>query len=147
MTVADGLAPSVPTESFSSDDADRQGVLRVSGDLDTQHAAEFRSTLRSVARLPLLILDLSDVGYIDSVGLGVLIGGIRDVDEHGGRTLVVARPGPILDLLERVGVASLAPVFLTLSEANTHLTQEAIAPVVEPEGEKRIRRGQRRRHP
>src|SRR5947207_4708625 len=120
MTVVNRLPLPGRTRAFATADADQPTLLCVNGDLDTQSAAELRTALRAVARLRLVLVDLSDVGFIDSVGLGVLIGGIRDLHEHGGRIVVVARPGPTRDLLDRVGVTSLVPVFPALGAANYH---------------------------
>ena len=124
MTVLNHLTRPGRAERHAPKNAQQPTILGLTGDLDTQSAGELRTVLRSVAQVPLVILDLSDVGFIDSAGLGVLIGGIRDLHEHGGRAVLVTAPGPTLDLLNRVGVSCLVPVLSALDDATAHLTRD-----------------------
>ncbi|MDQ1393285.1 MAG: anti-sigma factor antagonist [Acidimicrobiaceae bacterium] len=102
---------------------DEPVVLSICGGLDSGLAAELRATLRAAVDERLVILDLSEVERIDLAGLGVVIGGIRGVHDHGGRAAIVACPGPVLDLLGKVGVARIAPVFTEFDEARANLGQ------------------------
>lgn len=67
--------------------------LAVSGEVDVSNAAELRSEIERVAAEgPASIeLDLSDVAYIDSTGIGVLVGAAHAAAE-AGRTFAVVRP-------------------------------------------------------
>jgi anti-anti-sigma regulatory factor len=112
-----------PTQEVLPGTADEPVVLSICAGLDSGLAAELRATLRAAVDERLVILDLSEVGRIDLAGLGVVIGGIRGVQEHGGRTAIVARPGPVLELLGKVGVTRMAPVFTEFGEARANLGQ------------------------
>lgn len=88
---------------------DQAAVLHVDGRLDLASAAEVKkSILEAVdAGHPYVVVDLGAVPFIDSSGLGALIGGLRAARTAGG-DLRIANPGPqarmILELttLDRV---------------------------------------------
>jgi anti-sigma B factor antagonist len=63
-------------------------VLSVTGDCDLASGPELRKHIqRAAAQAERLVIDLSGVGFLDSVGLGLLVGAARRVDE-----LVVVAP-------------------------------------------------------
>jgi anti-sigma B factor antagonist len=87
------------------DRGDRR-VLSITGDCDLASAPELRRHLaRASADTDQLVIDLSGVGFIDSVGLGLLVGAARRVpdlvvvaadDSAARRALVAARLDQIL---------------------------------------------------
>ncbi|MBR1828707.1 MAG: STAS domain-containing protein [Atopobiaceae bacterium] len=94
-----------------------QGLLvRVTGEVDVSNAPELREALdAAITKLAdgdvrRLEVDLSEVPYIDSTGIGVLVGTVHRADEHG-IAVVVARPQrnvarvlKLLGLSEELGV-------------------------------------------
>jgi anti-anti-sigma factor len=76
-------------------------LLRVGGELDLHSKSMFRERLTDLlqqARLP-IIIDLSDLEFIDSSGLGILLA-IARLPEGGRPRVVVARSdGPVRRLL------------------------------------------------
>jgi len=88
---------------------DQAAVLHIDGRLDLATAAEVKkSILQAVdGGRPYVVVDLKAVPFIDSSGLGALIGGLRAARTAGG-DLRIANPGPqarmILELttLDRV---------------------------------------------
>ena len=75
-------------------------VCRPVGELDAFTVSQFRQSLAELASSPSLLIDLSGVPFVDSAGLGALIGGIRRVRELGG-DVAVACPRPTLTRLLR----------------------------------------------
>lgn len=68
--------------------------LSVAGEVDVSCADELRSAIDAQIAEGVageLVVDIADVPYIDSTGIGVLVGAAHRVSEAGG-TLVVARP-------------------------------------------------------
>ena len=77
-------------------------VLTVVGDLDVGSAPAFRAAI--VDRLPevdgRMLVDLSGVHFIDSMGLGALVGGLKRARSLGGDLRVCAPAEPVTRLLE-----------------------------------------------
>lgn len=68
-------------------------LVKVAGEVDVSNASELRDAID--AKLPEaadeLVVDLADVPYIDSTGIGVLVGAAHRAQEKD-LSLVVARP-------------------------------------------------------
>ena len=70
-------------------------VCRPVGELDSFSVSQLRQALAEAASSRKLVIDLSGVTFVDSAGLGALIGGIRRTREArwaGGRGLRPAGP-------------------------------------------------------
>lgn len=68
-------------------------VVAVSGEVDLHAVPGFRVAVEdaeSRASRHVILVDLSEVGFMDSSGLGVLIGRHRDLAENGGELRIVA---------------------------------------------------------
>lgn len=77
-------------------------VLHVTGDLDVAGAPRLRDELdlAIAAADPLnLVVDLTEVPFCDSVGLGVLVATLNHVHRVNGRMILVVAPGMIRHLL------------------------------------------------
>ena len=96
---------------------DGYALVRPEGDLDVFTVAPFRRTLADLAGSDGLIIDLSAVVFIDSAGLGALIGGIRGTRERGGQVVVAcSRPG-LLRVLRSTGLDKVVTVTASPAEA------------------------------
>lgn len=86
-------------------------VVEVRGDLDCYTAPKLRAVLVELADGPRqVILDVASSEFIDSTGLGVLVGGLQRLREHGGN-MVVRSPSPMTArLFEVTGVIKLFEV-------------------------------------
>lgn len=73
------------------------------------------------------VLNLSGVRYLDSTGLGVLIGCARRLNGDGQITLAHA-PGPVLAILELTGLDASFEVFATEQDALAQLRERSPAP-------------------
>jgi anti-anti-sigma factor len=69
-------------------------VIRLAGELDLYNANQVRDALlqQADARPERLVVDLSDVRFVDSTTLGVLIEARARMSD--GRTFLLAAPGP-----------------------------------------------------
>ncbi|HLI00166.1 MAG TPA: STAS domain-containing protein [Acidimicrobiales bacterium] len=115
--------PEAVLEVLQEEAPDGTAVCRLQGDLDTYTAPRLRQALAALASAPRLVVDLSDVAFIDSAGLGALVGGIRRAQDAGGATAVVCRRPALVRLLEMTGFERLAPVAPTLDEALASLSR------------------------
>ncbi len=83
--------------------ADDTVVVSPRGEIDAYTAPQLRHELaRASADGPVrrLVVDLSGVTFIDSSGLGVLIGALRRQRERDGSLAVVLPPSPIRRIFE-----------------------------------------------
>lgn len=88
--------------------AEEATIIEVHGDLDCYTAPRLRAVLVELADGPrTVILDVARTEFIDSTGLGVLVGGVKRLRQLGG-DLVVRSPSPMTArLFEVTGVHKL----------------------------------------
>jgi anti-sigma B factor antagonist len=92
-------------------------LCRPSGELDAYTVGEFREALGGVTDVKALLIDLSDVPFMDSAGLGALIGGIRRTREGGGEVAVACSRQSLTRLLHTTGFDRIVPVAESVEEA------------------------------
>ncbi len=89
-------------------------IVRVTGDLDLSSAATFRSRvdgwLADTASRDLL-LNLRHVSFIDSVGLGAILGRLRGLQRTGGHLAIVEPEGAVKAILKIGGIDKVAAVY------------------------------------
>jgi anti-sigma B factor antagonist len=93
-----------------------QGVLRLKGPLTTQNLPPFQNAMRG-EDAPTMILDLTEVPYIDSAGLGSLISTFVSRHKAGRRLALVGVNQRVAKVFEVTRVDSLFLQFRTLDEA------------------------------
>jgi len=99
------------------DDTGEYTLCRPVGELDAYTVSSFRDALSEVASRPRVVIDLSEVPFMDSAGLGALIGGIRRAREHGGEVAVACSRPTLTRLLHTTGFDRIVPVVDTLDAA------------------------------
>lgn len=110
---------------ISIDDKDGITICRPVGELDAYTVGQFREALTNVASMPRLLIDLSDVPFMDSAGLGALIGGIRRARDSQGAVAVACNRPTLTRLLHTTGFDRIVPVAETLDDAIEALNAEA----------------------
>ena len=83
-------------------------VVGVRGDLDCHTAPQLRAVLLALADGPrTVIVDVGRSDFIDSTGLGVLVGGLKHLRQQGG-DMAVRSPSPTTArMFEVTGVGKL----------------------------------------
>ena len=99
------------------DEAADHVVCRPNGELDAFTVSGFREALADLASRRRVIIDLSAVTFMDSAGLGALIGGIRRIREAGGDVGVSCNRPTLLRLLRTTGFDRIVAVVDTVEEA------------------------------
>ena len=86
-------------------------VLQVTGEIDVYTAPILRERIRDLAAKGAvhIIADLSRVDFLDSTGLGVLVGGLKRLREHDGSLTPVISTTRILRILEVTGLTAVFP--------------------------------------
>ena len=92
-------------------------VCRPVGELDAYTVGQFRERLAELASSPRLLIDLSSVPFMDSAGLGALIGGIRRAREAGGDVAVACSRPTLTRLLHTTGFDRIVSVTETVDDA------------------------------
>jgi anti-sigma B factor antagonist len=92
-------------------------ICRPVGELDAYTVGQFRESLGDLASTGRLLIDLSEVPFMDSAGLGALIGGIRRAREAGGEVAVACSRPTLTRLLHTTGFDRIVPVTETVDAA------------------------------
>lgn len=98
---------------FSFSVQDNTVWARVSGEMDMQMAPMLRDGLDTALRESFarnLTFDFTDVRFIDSSGLGVVIGRYKRVAERGGRVRIVGANQQVWRILTLSGLAGLMEI-------------------------------------
>ncbi len=103
-------------------------ICRVAGELDMYTVTQLRDTLARLATCRRLVIDLSGVPFVDSAGLGALVGGIRRVREHGGDVVVVCNRRTLGRLLRMTGFEGIVTMTETVNEALVSLDAKELFP-------------------
>ena len=85
---------------------DGTGEVVVEGEVDVATAPQLRESLHNVIDQGAthLRIDLAEVGFIDSAGLGVLTGGLERARAGGGDLALVATGQNVIRILEITGL-------------------------------------------
>jgi anti-sigma B factor antagonist len=100
-------------------------ICRPVGELDAFTVSQFRQSLAELASSSRLLIDMSAVPFVDSAGLGALIGGIRRARELGGDVAVACNRPTLTRLLRTTGFDRIVTVVETVEEAAASLEEPA----------------------
>jgi len=106
--------------SFILHSKNRTLTVKVMGELDLATANNFRETTdRAIDEIMglNLIIDLAKVTFIDSSGLGVILGRFRKIRAKGGQMILVGLSANIKRILELSGILSFIPVCSSEADA------------------------------
>ena len=94
-------------------------VLRITGELDAYTAPFLRDRMRDLTTVGVVhvIADLRRVDFLDSTGLGVLVGGLKRFREHGGSLAPVVTKTSILKIFQITGLTSVLPPRSSVADA------------------------------
>ncbi|HXP91943.1 MAG TPA: STAS domain-containing protein [Candidatus Binatia bacterium] len=94
-------------------------IFELSGSLDLATAPTVRAALLEAAERGdhRIVVDLNRVEFLDSTGLGALIGAQRRAKEEGGEVRLTVPDGQILRLLRITGLLKIFGVYASLDDA------------------------------
>ncbi|HEX6498805.1 MAG TPA: STAS domain-containing protein [Micromonosporaceae bacterium] len=92
--------------SLSTRTVDDRTVLEVGGEIDVYTAPQLREQLIAVVEggARYVIVDLSRVDFLDSTGLGVLVGGLKRLRSVGGEFVLVCAHERLLKIFRITGL-------------------------------------------
>jgi anti-sigma B factor antagonist len=111
--------------TFSVSHGSGYAVVAVTGEIDAGTEQRFRDALTSaLSDGPVhLVVDLSDVGFMASAGIGVLMGVRRVLADSGGRLALASPHGEVAQVLAITGVSEMIPVTPTVADAVARLAR------------------------
>ena len=107
-----------PAMQITHSSKDPWHIVTVTGEIDLYTAPALRDGLaQSIESGALhLAVDLRPVPFMDSMGLGVLIGARRRLSERDGQIALVCEEGPVRRVLDVSGLATVFEVVRSLDE-------------------------------
>lgn len=99
---------------------DGRTILAVGGEIDVYTAPKLRDEITELVSAGTydIVVDLSAVEFLDSTGLGVLVGGLKKVRAHDGSMALVCDQDRLLRIFRITG---LAKVFVIHPDAQAAL--------------------------
>ncbi|HEY0798764.1 MAG TPA: STAS domain-containing protein [Candidatus Baltobacteraceae bacterium] len=88
-------------------------VVELSGEIDVYTSPKVKDAITELIDKGHynLVINLEKVRYIDSTGLGVLIGGLKRVREHGGSVNLVCTNPQIKKIFDITGLVKIFGIF------------------------------------
>lgn len=100
----------------------KQGILivKIDGELDVCGANEFRTYVDEaldMTEAKHILLDMQDVGFIDSSGVGAILGRYKRIAQNGGKLFVVNLEPHSKRIFELAGLLKVLTVYQSEEQA------------------------------
>jgi len=94
-------------------------VVMVAGEVELANVPQLRGELLRAcdAGCPCVVVDLTHVTFIDSTGIGVLVGALKRARERGGELVLVCPQPRVRRIFEITGLMKVLPLFDTRDAA------------------------------
>jgi anti-sigma B factor antagonist len=94
-------------------------VLDVGGEIDVYTSPKLRERLVGLVRdgATSIVVNLDEVEFIDSTGLGVLVGALKRLRARGGSMSLVCSADGLLRVFTITGLEKVFPIYASLAEA------------------------------
>ena len=94
-------------------------VIAIAGRLAAANVSELRSEIASAVDKgwPKVVLELSRVGFVDSSGLGGVVGGLKCARQAGGSLRLVAPTEQVTMILHLTNLDQILPVYPSVETA------------------------------
>lgn len=105
------------------DHSDRVSIAEIQGEIDVYTSPKLKESLTKLIEKGKynIIIDLEGVRYIDSTGLGVLIGTLKKVREHNGTISIICCNPQIKKIFNITGLIKIFGIYKTAEEAFKNL--------------------------
>jgi anti-sigma B factor antagonist len=106
--------------SVDSSPAGERTLVAVGGEIDVYSAPRLRERLVELINSGHhdLIIDLEDVDFLDSTGLGVLVGALKRVRAHQGSLRLVCTQERLLKIFRITGLAKVFGIYASVASAS-----------------------------
>jgi len=99
--------------------AENVSVLKIGGEIELSNAAQLREALMGAAEAGHagLVVDLAGVSFIDSTGIGVLVGALKRAREHGSTFVLAGAQRRVRRVFEITGLLGVFALAETVQDA------------------------------
>ena len=106
--------------TLTTRDAGGKTIVAVGGEIDVYTAPKLRDKITELVADGVydIVIDMEEVEFLDSTGLGVLVGGLKKVRAHDGSLQLVCTQDRLLKIFRITG---LAKVFVIHDSADAAL--------------------------
>jgi anti-sigma B factor antagonist len=96
-------------------------IVHLSGDIDLHFAPTLRAILKGKSRrnCPALLLDMTQVKFIDSTGVATILEYLRDATNCGGRFCIGGLSDTLRTIFTVVGLPKVMPIYANATKAKT----------------------------
>jgi len=119
------------------DPADGHTILRPIGELESATVPVFRQAVAGLEPARTVVVDLAAVPFLDSCGIGALIGAVRRVRELRGDMVLAAACPPVSRVLNLTGVDRIVELVDTVAVGSVVLGRKFAHPGLGPGAEAR----------
>jgi len=107
--------------TLATRELDNATVVAVGGEIDVYTAPKLRDKITELVAAGSydLVIDLEAVEFLDSTGLGVLVGGLKKVRAHDGQLRLVCTQDRLLKIFRITGLAKVFDIHDTAEAAAT----------------------------
>lgn len=93
--------------TLATREVDGRAIVSVGGEIDVYTAPKLRDRITELVAEGTyhIVIDLEDVEFLDSTGLGVLVGGLKKVRAHDGSLELVCSQDRLLKIFRITGLA------------------------------------------
>lgn len=108
-------------------------LFHLQGEVDLHYVPALRSmfSAKSDRHCPALVVDFSEVTYIDSNGIAVLLEYLRDAKEYEGVFCITGLTEQVRHIFDVVRLDQVMPIFATVPEAVAALSDGHVPPCPE----------------
>ena len=94
-------------------------IIEVGGEIDVYTAPKLRDKISELVGQGhhSLIIDMENVDFIDSTGLGVLVGGLKKVRAHDGSMRLICNQERLLKIFRITGLAKVFVIHSSQADA------------------------------
>ncbi|TYL49908.1 STAS domain-containing protein [Nocardioides sp. BGMRC 2183] len=105
--------------TLSTREAAGRTVIAVGGEIDVYTAPKLRDTITELVAAGnyRLVVDMESVSFLDSTGLGVLVGGLKKVRAHDGGLELICSQDRLLKIFKITGLAKVFTIHSSVDAA------------------------------
>lgn len=106
------------------DTRDKMLIVNFNGELDHHSAEEIRKEIDKIyyeRRLVHIVLDLKKLNFMDSSGIGLIMGRYKNVSDNGGKLFLVNVSSRVEKILRMSGILKIVQMYNSLEDVPVNI--------------------------